>query len=439
MTGDGLLAEEAVSAAAGAEEEGRSGGERPPAEPPEDLWANRDFRVFLGGQIVSAMGNGVTFTALPLLVILLTRSGTDLGIVGALQTFPNLAFGLVAGSLADRWDRRRIMLWSDLGRGVLIGAIPLAWALHVPVMPVVFAVTAPIALLTSSFLAAYSAAIPSLSGRENLGRATAYLQGAFAVGFVVGPGLAAGLIALVGPARTLGLDSLSFLVSGLSLLAVRRPLQTGAAGRAAGIVASVREALRFVRGQPTLRTILLFWACVSGVNVLLIPAAAFFVEVDRGMSPSTFGYVVSVYSLGAVVGFGLAGRASGGRLGIPILAGNLVSGAAIALLLLTHGLALLLADAFAAGAAMAFVTALYVTLRSSLTPDALLGRIGSLSEVATDTLTPVGMLAGGALLDLTSGGATLLTMGLALAFFTLAFSTSSHFRHAGAAGHEAPR
>ena len=90
------------------------------------LSRNRDFKIVIAGQSVSAFGDAVTFTALPLLVLAMTGSGVAMGLVGALQTIPDLIIGLPAGAIADRWDRRKLMLWSDAGRALLTALIPIA-------------------------------------------------------------------------------------------------------------------------------------------------------------------------------------------------------------------------------------------------------------------------------------------------------------------------
>ena len=84
----------------------------------EPLSRNRDFKVLLSTQGISSLGDAVSFTALPLLVLALTGSGLAMGVVGALQTLPDLVFGMVAGALADRNDRKRMMFLADLGRAV---------------------------------------------------------------------------------------------------------------------------------------------------------------------------------------------------------------------------------------------------------------------------------------------------------------------------------
>src|SRR5204863_8630147 len=115
------------------------------------LWSMRDFRVFLTGEAISAIGDAVTLTALPLLVLALTGSGVAMGVVGVLQMLPDFVFGLLAGALADRWDRRRMMLYADVGRAILTALIPLSIFLSIPAMSVILVVTFPISMLRTIF------------------------------------------------------------------------------------------------------------------------------------------------------------------------------------------------------------------------------------------------------------------------------------------------
>src|SRR5215208_5071732 len=108
------------------------------------LGRNRDFKVVLTSQGISAFGDAVNFTALPLLVLALTGSGLAMGIVGAFQTLPDLVFGMVAGAAADRSDRKRLMLVADLGRAGLTALIPLSVALGGPTLVVILIVAAPL-------------------------------------------------------------------------------------------------------------------------------------------------------------------------------------------------------------------------------------------------------------------------------------------------------
>src|SRR6478752_2757492 len=121
---------------------------QPLAEPIDvPLAQNRDFRVLLTSQGISSLGDGVSFTALPLLVLALTGSGFAMGVVGALQTLPDLFLGMLVGALADRNDRKRMMFMADFGRAFLTALIPLSVFLGGPTMVVILIVAAPMSIL----------------------------------------------------------------------------------------------------------------------------------------------------------------------------------------------------------------------------------------------------------------------------------------------------
>ena len=155
---------------------------------PEPLSRNRDFKVLLSTQGISSLGDAVSFTALPLLVLALTGSGLAMGVVGALQTLPDLVFGMVAGALADRNDRKRMMFLADLGRAVLTALIPLSVYLGGPTMAVILVVAAPMSVLRSFFLAGYTASVPGLVGRPLMARANSYFEAVYSLGLHRRPG-----------------------------------------------------------------------------------------------------------------------------------------------------------------------------------------------------------------------------------------------------------
>ena len=142
-----------------------------PRPPEESLGRNHDFRALLSTQGVSSIGDAVSFTALPLLVFALTGSGAAMGVVGALQTLPDLIFGMIAGALADRSDRKRMMFVADAGRAMLTALIPISVWLGGPTLAVILVVAAPMSVLRSLFLAGYTASVPAIVGRSQLARA----------------------------------------------------------------------------------------------------------------------------------------------------------------------------------------------------------------------------------------------------------------------------
>ena len=376
--------------------------------------ADRDFRILLAGQGLSALGDGVTFIALPLLVLQLTGSGLQMGVVGVLQMLPDLVVGLPAGALADRWDRRRMMFFSDLARALLVGLIPLSLVLGLPTMGVVLAVVAPLNVMRVVFMAGFTGAVPNLVTREQLGPANSYVEAVFALGWVMGPAIAGLLAAQVGPAMTLAIDAVSFALSAASLAFIRRPFQGAGTRPDSHILAEIREGISFLVRHRTLRAVVAYWGLYMVSVAPLVPAITYYVTVDRGLPADALGLVIAAFGSGSLLGALASSRIVKGRIGRLMMLGTAVSGAMTIVLATVSLLPAMMALAFLAGLGESIVLVSYITLRAGLTPDSLLGRIGSTTRSVSLGLQPLGMLAGGILLDIAGGGRTLVVFGVAI-------------------------
>ena len=405
---------------------------QPLAEPIDvPLAQNRDFRVLLTSQGISSLGDGVSFAALPLLVLALTGSGFAMGIVGALQTLPDLFFGMVAGAIADRSDRKRMMFLADLGRAGLTALIPISVALGGPTMAVILLVAAPTSILRSFFLAGYTASVPALVGRSQIGRANSYFEAVYSAGYIIGPAIAGVLAATIGPGPTLAIDALSFALSALGLLFVRRDLRAPVDRPRRRLLTEIREGIDFIAADPTLRTVILFWGATSILLAPLVTALAVHVTRDLGEPPSVLGLILASYGVGTVLGSLLTARRIGrGRVAEILLGGNLVIGLALVVVAVSVATPLQIGAAFVAGIAQSMVLVTYITLRTAYSPDDLLGRIGSTARSISLGLQPIGLLVGGALIDLTSGSATIALIGVAVATIALVFAPIAAMRHA---------
>ena len=405
---------------------------QPLAEPIDvPLAQNRDFRVLLTSQGISSLGDGVSFAALPLLVLALTGSGFAMGIVGALQTLPDLFLGMVAGAIADRSDRKRMMFLADLGRAGLTALIPISVALGGPTMAVILLVAAPTSILRSFFLAGYTASVPALVGRSQIGRANSYFEAVYSAGYIIGPAIAGVLAATIGPGPTLAIDALSFALSALGLLLVRRDLRAPVDRPRRRLLTEIREGIDFIAAEPTLRTVILFWGATSILLAPLVTALAVHVTRDLGEPPSVLGLILASYGVGTVIGSLLTARRIGrGRVAEILLGGNLVIGLALVVVAVSVATPLQVGAAFVAGIAQSMVLVTYITLRTAYSPDDLLGRIGSTARSISLGLQPIGLLVGGALIDLTSGSATIALIGVAVATIALVFAPIAAMRHA---------
>ena len=399
----------------------------------QPLGRNRDFRTLLSTQGVSSIGDAVSFTALPLLVFALTGSGAAMGVVGALQTLPDLLFGMFAGALADRSDRKRMMFLADVGRAALTALIPISVWLGGPTLVVILIVAAPMSILRSLFLAGYTASVPAIVGRSQLARANALFEAVYSTGYIFGPAVAGILSTLIGPGPTLAIDAVSFLLSGLGLFFVRRQLLAPNDRPRTHILTDIREGIDFIVRHPTLRSAIGFWGVVSVMTAALVPALTVYITRDLDFEDWVLGLLLAVYGAGTVSGALAISRRRRGSAGPVLLGGNLARG----LILIGIGVAgrveLLLPLGFAAGIADSAVLITYLTLRTANSPDALLGRIGSTARTISLGLQPVGMLAGGLLIDATDGATTIVAMGVLVAVMSLVFAPIGALRRASLA------
>ncbi len=401
-----------------------------PALADAPLRGNRDFWVVLLGQGISSFGDAITNTALPILVLALTGSGFAMGVVGVLSTLPDLLLGLPAGAYADRWDRRSMMFSADLGRAVLTAVIPISVWLGGPTLALILLVTFPMNALRVLWLAAFTAAVPGLVGRGQIARANAVFEAFFNIGWIVGPALAGLLAVAIGPGPTIAIDALTFGVSAGSLLFVRRSLKPEARSEPTHLLADIREGIAYVAGQSTLRVVIALWTASSVIYAGLTSGLIFYITIDRGLGADVVGLVLSAFAVGSLGGSLVAARMAFRAVGRVMLLGTVGMGVTVVVVALDVPVAILVGSSFVAGIANANVLVSYLTLRTQLSPDALLGRVGATARTLSVGLMPVGALVAGVLLDAIGGTATLVLMGAASIAAGLGFALVPGVRRA---------
>ena len=367
------------------------------------LWRHRNFLLLWSGQSVSEIGSSVTQLALPLTAVVALRASTfQVGLLTAASTLAFALIALPAGALVDRWAKRRLMIWCDVARMVIIGSVPLAAALGVLTLGQLYAVAVTAGVGTVFFDVAYQSYLPEVVDREHLVEANGKLGATQAFAQVTGPGLGGALTGLVGAARALAADSISYAVSVASLLAMNVREEAGPAeGARPGLRREIAEGLSFVLRHPVLRKIV---ACTGTANLFGSMALAldivFLVRVVR-VRPADTGLLIAVASLGGVAGGLLAGRL-GRRIG---------SARIIWYSLLVLGLPQLLIPLAATGwrlaffpvgmAFFSFAAVVYnvaqVSYRQAICPPRLLGRMNAAVRWVVWGTLPLGAAIGGAL------------------------------------------
>ena len=389
----------------------------------EPLGRNRDFRVVLVIGAISALGDALTSVALPLLVLALTGSGVALGVVGAIGALADFLVAMPAGVVADRGDRKRLMVRADLGRAMLTALVPVSVLAGGPTLAVILVVAAPLSVLRAMFRAGSIAAIPDLVGRPQLARANAVLETAASTAFIVGPSIAGLLAVTIGPGPTLAIDALTFAISAGGLLLVRRELRAPADRPRAGMAVEIRDGIAYVGRHPVLRAAIVLFSLYTGVTAGLVAALAFRITRDLAQPSTVLGLVLAGWSVGTLAGSvavpWVVARAGVARIlvgGVAATGFSLLGMAAVGGVVATVGLAV------AFGAAEGLVSVTYVTVRTAYSPDELLGRIGSSARSVSLGLQPVGFLAAGVLIDAIGGTLTIAVMGGTLCLLAAAFA-----------------
>lgn len=404
------------------------------------LWRNRDFTLLWSSQVASTVGTRVTSVAYPLLVLLLTGSPTQAGIVAFAQTLPFLLLYLPGGAWVDRWDRRRTMVLCELGRSVALGSVAvtavLAGVYGVSVVQLV-AVAFVEGCLFVLFDLAEGAALPRLVPADQVPTAVAWNQARTQGADLAGQPLGGVLFAL-SPALPFAVDAITYLVSGGAVAAIRTRLQAEREPVTVRLREQIAEGLHFVVRSPFLRESVVLVALMNlvfnGMFLVIIVRAR-----DLGASPGGIGVMLAAYGLGGVLGSLAAPavhRRVSGRLILVVVAwlwAGTQTGLALAPTVVWLGGLLLLGSL--AGPVFNVVVAAHTY---EVVPDALLARVRSSARLVAWGSIPVGSLLGGVLAEAVGARTALLLLGLVMVPVAVMTTLSPGLRQVGTAAPAVP-
>jgi MFS family permease len=423
------------------------GRERGPAHgrqaaAPQSLWRNRDFRLLISGRVVSFAGSQVQNFAMPLLVLAISGSAAEAGIVLALGNLAWLVFGPASGALADRWNRKTTMMISDLCRAVLMISIPVAWWLHGLTVAQLGAVAVLSGLFKTLFDSADAAALPNVVTPEQLPAALGHLQSATNIVRIAGS-MVAGALYAVRRAVPFIADSVSYLCSAASLRFTRAnfedPPDDGKdPDPNRSLIGEIRQGISWLRGQRLVRFLVLISAADSiryGAGYLVIITLA----QRLGASPAQIGFVFTGAAAGAMAG-SLAARRVHGRFGLGRIA--IVTLWVEALMFPLYAYAptvwLLAAVAAAESVFAPIYTVAMSSCRLAATPDELRGRISSAVLTLTSGAMSTGALLGGTLITSLGGRNTTLLLAAWLMLLAGLTTANKTVRHSSPAPGGAP-
>ncbi|MER7699313.1 MFS transporter [Streptomyces sp. NPDC096095] len=377
---------------------------------PPRLWRDSDFRGLWVGQTASQLGEHTTLVVLPLLAVLtLDADASRLGALRAVGQAPILLLSLLAGAWVDRWRARTVMVLSDAARAVALGATAVAGLLGLLGLPALFVVAFTVGALSVLFDVAYQASLVRMVRRDQLVEGNSALEGSRSAAQIGGPALGGALVSLLSAPVAAASGALFFAVSFVSLRRIRRPEAApgrpaavpGHPERAPGVRCRILEGLRFVAGNPWLRTVCLASAAFQFSFAATMTVYLLFLPRALGLAGVTVGLALAATGPGALLGSVLAARLPGrfGHGAVLVSAAVLGNGALLCVPAL-HGsstttILALLAVNFVFGAFSQLVNVTVMSVRQAVTPDRMQGRAAATITFVGMGCAPLGSLLGG--------------------------------------------
>jgi MFS family permease len=269
-------------------------------------FGDRDFTLFWIVETLSTFGSSFSLIAVPLLVLHATGSVVQMGLLTGVLGVANLATGVFAGMIADRFDRRMLLVLCNTAQAVLFGLIPVVWLFATPIwlLYVVMPLTGVFAML---FRVTYVTVVPRLVDADQITQANGRLSASYAATGVIGPVLAGVLSGRFGPAVAIAVDAATFAAAAVGLVFVRlRPAPAGPAAATDGASAAFwREFLvgaKFLWRHPVLRALTVLLTLFVFFWQGLIDIVIFYLKHDLAQPDRTVGYVMAIAALGTVAG-----------------------------------------------------------------------------------------------------------------------------------------
>lgn len=358
------------------------------------------FRRLYFGHSLSYLGRELTVVAVPYQVYVLTGSTLAVGALGIVQLVPLLLVSLIGGAVVDAVDRRKVLVWSQLGLAVTAAGLAVNAALPSPAVWPLYVLTGLNAALSAFGGPARMAALPTVLPRRLLASGFALNQTISEVASAVGPALAGFLIARFSLTLSYSLESLAFLLGAVAMVGIG-PLRPEGGGQAVSL-SSILEGLRYLKGERLIQACFLIDinAMVFGMPRALFPA------IGTGLfggDASTVGLLYAAPGVGALVAAVTSGWVAGvGRRGRVVVAAVVAWGLSIALFGIVGALPLALLLLAIAGGADVVSAVFRNTILQLTVPDRLRGRLSAVHGAVVGGGPHLGDVESGTVAALTS-------------------------------------
>lgn len=375
---------------------------------------SRDFRLVWAGQTVSLIGNAAFLVAVGWKTLEITGSPGSLGIVLAAEGVAMLATLLIGGALADRYERRRLMILSDLARLGVVAALAVTDASGNLTFPLLIAFAVGVGLGDGFFHPAFGGIVPLVVEKPNLASANAMIGISRQSSFMIGPAFAAGLYGLTGSATVFAFDAASFGVS-LCLLWLARP-RAIEPEPSEGTLKEIFAGARYVASVPWLWITIALAALV--LMLVMAPYQALMPQLIKdnfGLGVGAYGLIFTFQAAGMVIGTIIFGQTNPRRHRVVLTyVAWALNDVCTIFFALSHMYEVAVALVVVRGALIAYGIGIWETVLMELVPENRLSRVISLDFFGSLGLTPIGFALAAVLADVVAP-ATIIVAGASIA------------------------
>lgn len=269
------------------------------------IFSNGNFRRFFSGHIISLVGSQVSSIALPFTAIqFLHASASDVGLLTAASFLPLVLIGLPAGAMVDRLDTRKVMLWCDFLRFILLFTVPLAYLADSLSMALLLIVALVTGTLNVIYDIAHHSVLPLIVPETQLTDGNSKLSVAYTSAEFIGPSLGGILIDWLKAPIAIAADAISYLGSFVFIYRMQMRKRTSEKQDQGKLLPQIKEGLGFLMQNPYLKPIVISMAIANffdlfGMLKALLPI---FVTRDLGLTASDYGIMIALAGIGGIIG-----------------------------------------------------------------------------------------------------------------------------------------
>ncbi len=402
---------------------------------------NKNFFLLWQGQFVSQLGSQVHYIAMMFWLKHVSGSAGLMGLLMMLSMIPGVVLGPIGGTIADRYSRRRIIIFSDIICGVAVLSLA-GLLLYDPdneaiAIPWLFVVSIVIGIVGGFFRPAISAAIPDLVPREKVASANSLNQSSVQVSSFMGQGFGGVLFRIFGAPLLFLADGITYLFSAFSEYFITIPQvipeqSTGWKAILRDFINDTKVGFRYVWNNRGMRAV---FFTATFLNFLVSPIAVlfpFYIEDHLGVTPDWFGYLLAAVGVGSLIGYAVAGslKISGRLRSVMLIVFLILLGVVFGALGLSNSPWLSLALTLSMGLLSGVVNISIITVLQLTTPSEIRGRVFGLLGTIIGGLMPLGMGLAGVVMEMLDNNVALIFIvcGAAMALINIGMAFNRHFR-----------